>query len=156
MSKSQSEYGLEYNAHLLEQYKLFVEMADRVSARRQTANSFFLSVNTALIALVSYINFGAQTSASFNWLIALAGIALCLMWSRLIKSYKDLNTAKFAVIHEMEAELPSAPYDLEWDKVQRGTNKKLYLPFTHIEVYIPWVFLTIHGFVLSKFIKNLF
>ncbi len=148
MPKSQSEYGAEYNSHLLEQYKLFVEMADRVSARRQSANSFFLSVNTALIALIGYINFGSQTSTSFFWLIALAGIALCLMWYRLIKSYKDLNTAKFAVIHEMEAELPSAPYDLEWEKVQRGTNKKLYLPFTHIEVYIPWVFLTIHGFVL--------
>lgn len=153
MPKIQDEYGSEYNAHLLEQYKLFVEMADRVSARRQSANSFFLSVNTAIIALVGYINSGTQTSSNFNWLIALAGIALCLMWFRLIKSYKDLNTAKFSVIHEMEAELPFAPYDVEWDKVQRGTNSKLYLPFTHIEIYIPWVFLTIHGFVLFSSIS---
>ena len=29
------------NGHFLEQYKLYVEMADRISNRRQTANSFF-------------------------------------------------------------------------------------------------------------------
>jgi len=28
------EYGPEYRAHLMEQYKLYVEMADRVSQRR--------------------------------------------------------------------------------------------------------------------------
>lgn len=155
MSKTQEEYGQEYKSHLLEQYKLFVEMADRISARRQSANSFFLSVNTAIIVLVGYINFGGQFASSYYWLVSLAGIALCFMWYRLIRSYKDLNSAKFAVIHEMETELPVSPYDSEWEKVQRGTNKKLYLPFTHIEVYIPWVFLVIHGFVLIKAVSLL-
>jgi hypothetical protein len=37
--------------HLLEQYKLYIEMADRISSRRQSANSFFLSLNTTLVAL---------------------------------------------------------------------------------------------------------
>ncbi len=36
-----------YQAVLLEQYKLYVEMADRVSARRALANTFFLTLNTA-------------------------------------------------------------------------------------------------------------
>jgi hypothetical protein len=36
------------HAHLFEQYKLCVELADRISARRQTGNSSFLTVNTAL------------------------------------------------------------------------------------------------------------
>lgn len=155
MSKTQEEYGQEYKSHLLEQYKLFVEMADRISARRQSTNSFFLSINTAIIALVGYINFGGQSGSSYYWLVSLAGMALCFMWYRLIRSYKDLNSAKFAVIHEMEAELPVSPYDSEWEKVQRGTNKKLYLPFTHIEVYIPWVFFVIHGFVLIKAVSLL-
>ena len=155
MSKTQEEYGQEYKSHLLEQYKLFVEMADRISARRQSANSFFLSVNTMIIALVGYINFGSQPISSYYWLVSLAGMVLCFLWYRLIKSYKDLNSVKFAVIHEMEAELPVSPYDLEWKKVQGGTNKKLYLPFTHIEQYIPWVFFIIHGFVLIKAVSLL-
>ena len=135
MSQSQEEYGQEYKSHLLEQYKPFVEMADRISARRQSANSFFLSVNTAIIALVGYVIFASQYSSSYYWLVSLAGMALCFMWYRLIRSYKDLNPAKFDEFHEMEAELPMSPYDSEWDKVGRGTNNKLYLPFTQIEIY---------------------
>jgi hypothetical protein len=77
------------------------------------------------------------------------------MWYGLVRSYKDLNTAKFKVIHEMEAKLPVAPYDSEWEKVGKGKNSKLYLPFTHIEIYIPWVFFVIHAFVLFNGLRIL-
>jgi len=80
----------------LELYKLAVEMADRVSARRATANAFFLTVNTALLAFVS------SGSLNLLWLVALAGIALSETWAILLKSYRDLNAAKFSVITEME------------------------------------------------------
>ena len=150
MSISLEKYGPNYKEHLLEQYKLFVEMADRISSRRQTANSFFLTLNTAIIALSSYVNFGNADKTCFFWLISLAGMVLCYMWYRLIRSYKDLNTAKFKVIHKLEALLPFSPYDVEWDEVGRGENSKLYLPFTHIEIGIPWVFFTIHTVVLLR------
>ncbi len=155
MAMQQEEYGPNYKPHLLEQYKLYVEMADRISSRRQSANSFFLSVNTAIIALISYINWESANDSSFYWLVSLAGMALCFMWYRLVRSYKDLNTAKFKVIHEMEAKLPVAPYDSEWEKVGKGKNSKLYLPFTHIEIYIPWVFFVIHAFVLFNGLRIL-
>ncbi len=38
-----------YHEHILEQYKLYVEMADRISARRNMANVFFFDFE--------YINF---------------------------------------------------------------------------------------------------
>ncbi|NOR47574.1 MAG: hypothetical protein GQ533_05960 [Methanosarcinaceae archaeon] len=148
MTIQQGEYGPNYQAHLLEQYKLYVEMADRISSRRLSTNSFFLSINTAIIALLSYINMGSNNGSSFYCLVSLAGMTLCLMWNKLLRSYKDLNTAKFEVIHEIEAKLPLAPYDSEWEKVENGNNSKLYLPFTHIEFYIPWVFFVIYVFVL--------
>jgi len=48
------ENGLCENAQQLEiiaaQYKLCVEMADRVSARRQTANAFYLSISSTFLA----------------------------------------------------------------------------------------------------------
>jgi hypothetical protein len=37
---------------LLEQYKIYVEMADRISSRRALTNTFFLTINTAVFALV--------------------------------------------------------------------------------------------------------
>ncbi|CAC9641924.1 RipA family octameric membrane protein [bacterium endosymbiont of Bathymodiolus sp. 5 South] len=155
MPITQEEYGDNFKPHLLEQYKLYVEMADRISGRRQSANSFFLSVNTAIIAAVGYVNFSSKTISEFYCLISFAGIVQCYIWFRLIRSYKDLNSAKFKVIHELESLLPVAPYDTEWNKVESGRNSKLYLPFTHIEAYIPWVFLVIHFFVFCKTISLL-
>ena len=125
-------------------------MADRISTRRSTANSFFLTINTAIVALVSYVcaNSPKNESTRFHWLIGLAGIALCYMWYSLIQSYKNLNTGKFKVIHLMEKQLPMCPYDTEWYMIGRGQNADLYLPFTHIEIGVPWVFLCIHAFVV--------
>lgn len=147
MAMQQDEYGPNYKAHLLEQYKLYVEMTDRISSRRQLANSFFLSINTAIIALISHINLGSESGSSSFWLVSLAGMTLCFIWYKLVRSYKDLNDAKFKVIHEMEAKLPVSPYDSEWEKVDKGKNSKLYLPFTKIEIYIPWIFFVIHAVV---------
>jgi hypothetical protein len=74
------------------------------------------------------------------------------MWYRLVRAYKDLNSAKFKVVHEIEAQLPLAPYDAEWEAVGRGKAPKLYLPFTHVEIYTPLVFFAIHLVVLVRYI----
>ena len=72
------------------------------------------------------------------------------MWYRLVRSYRDLNSAKFTVIHEIEKKLPISPYDAEWEAVGRGSNSRLYLPFTHVEIFIPWVFLVLHFVVFLQ------
>ncbi len=41
---------------VLDLYKMAVEMADRVSARRAGANSFFLTLNTVLAAVVGIVS----------------------------------------------------------------------------------------------------
>lgn len=154
MTIPENEYGNEYKSHLLEQYKLYVEMADNISERRQTANSFFLSINTAIVGLSAYLSI-CDTPKKVTILftpISIAGMIICYMWYRLVRSYMDLNTAKFKVVHEIEQKLPFAPYDVEWDKVGRGADSKLYLPFTHIEKYVPWIFLFLHLFVLGLII----
>ena len=137
-----SDYGPEYKQHLLEQYKLYVEMADRISARRQTANSFFLSINTVLIAFIGIVADRQVTDLHLPWVIvvSVAGLSLCYAWYRLIRSYKDINTVKFKVIHAIEAKLPSAPFDAEWKALGEGENRKLHIPFTHVETYIPMIF----------------
>src|ERR1700731_2937994 len=42
-------------ALFLEQYKLYLQMVDKIGDRRQSANSFFLSINTGLCALLGYM-----------------------------------------------------------------------------------------------------
>ncbi len=147
---SPEQYGDNYGAHLMEQYRLYVEMADRISHRRQTANGFGLSINTGLLGVVGLVASRCTPSQMLPMIaaIAVAGIVMSYGWYRLICSYRDLNTTKFAVIHAIEARLPIAPYAAEWLAVGEGQNPKLYKPFSHIEVWIPRVFMMAYGAAL--------
>jgi len=152
INTTEEVYGENYHSHILEIYKIYVEMADRISRRRQTANTFFLTVNTGIIALIGYITIDKQigNTISFYWLVALAGICLCYSWYRLICSYKDLNSGKFKVIHEIEKLLPISPYDAEWEAIGKGKDSKMYLPFTRVEIIVPWFFLCLHAVVFVR------
>jgi len=138
-----------YHSHLIEQYKLYVEMADRISMRRQAANAFFVSINTALLALSGYVKVAPDAGqlAPVSPVVPFAGALLCILWASLIMSYRNLNTIKFEVIHGLERRLPARLYAHEWDLAEHGKNSDRYLPVTHVEVWVPWVFMVFHGFV---------
>ena len=123
-------------------------MADRISSRRATANSYFLSVNSAILAFIGYIS--SKDSAEYLWLLAAGGLTLSILWETLIISYRNLNTAKFLVIHKIEKRLPISPYEAEWEAIGRGKNKKLYRPLSHIEMGVPYVFMALHVVVLAR------
>jgi hypothetical protein len=128
----------------LELYKLAVEMADRVSARRATANAFFLTVNTALLAFVS------SGLDDMLWLIALAGIALSGTWWVLLKSYRDLNTAKFQIITEMESSLDAKIFDDEWKRLKENRPegwRGRYAEFGAVERFVPLIFAALYAAV---------
>jgi hypothetical protein len=148
----EQEYGSNYPAHYMDIYKLYVDMADKVSTRRQTANSFFLTLNTGIIAFVSYLHAGEAKICvpESYWVISLAGMALCYMWYRLIRSYKGLNSGKFKIIHQIEQRLPLAPFDAEWEVLGRGKKRSSYLPFTRVEMAVPWVFFLLHVLVCYR------
>lgn len=147
---AEAAYGAAHRAHSLELYKLYVEMADRISARRERANSFFLTVNAALLAiLVRDIEAAADVRRFVSGLLLPAAAStLCFLWYRIVRSYRDLNSAKFKVIHVMESQLPMRPYDAEWESVERGKNADLYLPFSHVEIAVPWVFIAFYAVVI--------
>jgi hypothetical protein len=142
LRRSRDEYGEKYVEHLFEQYKLAVEMADRVSARRMQANSFFLGVNTALVSIFSLLF--KDTDLLPTGLLGLAPVVavllLCYVWWRIVKSYRQLNSGKYAVVLELEKLLPVAPYAAEWEALGRGKLPKKYLPLTHIETWVPIAF----------------
>lgn len=51
-----------------------------------------------------------------------------------------VNTAKFVVIHELEEQLPVALFRHEWHVCGHGKDKDKYVPLTHLERWIPWMF----------------
>lgn len=145
-------------SYLFEQYKLYVEMTDKISERRHQANSFFLTANTVLITLItSFISLTKDQNIQHSWIIfaAVSGIVFCLTWRYLIISYGQLNSGKFRVIHLLESKLPVKPFDAEWEALNRGDGK-LYRPFTQTEIRIPLVFAFLYTLLALCLIISLF
>lgn len=138
-----TESSEKYQSAVLEQYRLCVEMADRVSARRNLANTFFLSLNTALAATLVAIASGRLTDTS-TWLLAAGLVVLlaqCTAWFMIVRSYRLLNTAKYAVIGAFEERLPAFAYSrAEWKQLGEGRDWRRYLPLTHVEQWVPVIF----------------
>ncbi|HTD58390.1 MAG TPA: hypothetical protein VK672_05800 [Solirubrobacteraceae bacterium] len=134
--------GETYQAAILEQYKLYVEMADRISARRALANTFFVTLNTAALTLIGALSKG-YSHVAVEWLVIplVILLTLCLAWFWLVRSYRQLNAGKYAVVGALERRLPASPYwSGEWSALGEGRDKARYWPLTHLEQWVPCVF----------------
>ncbi len=141
LRQSKDDYGPEFENHLFDQYKLYVEMADRVSARRMLANSFFVGVHTTLtIAFTVLLKEEMLKPASLIFAPFIALMLLCYVWERVVNSYRQLNSGKYKVVHVLEQMLPVAPYDAEWKALGEGKDRKLYQPLTGVEKWVPRCF----------------
>ncbi|MBL7622670.1 hypothetical protein I7331_26155 [Frankia sp. AgB1.8] len=133
---------VKYRETILAQYNVCLEMADRISARRGLANTFYLTLNTAIFALIG----GAWKNlpkAPLDLLIAplVVLVIQCMTWFWLVRSYRQLNAAKYLVVGALEERLPASPYwKAEWVALGEGDDKEVYWPLTHIEQWVPPLF----------------
>ena len=137
-------YGEKYSDHFLEQYKLYVEMTDRVSQRREQANRFYVSLVAAIVALLVVLaRFDVADGAwPVVFLISgLFGAALSIVWFVNIRSYRQLNSAKYEVINKMEEQLPVAGYSDEWDMLRSRNTVVGPLGLSGIEQFVPIIFI---------------
>jgi hypothetical protein len=147
-----------------EHYKLFVEMMDKTSERRNGANSFFITANGTVLAIFSTaigLLSGEITQRNLlgflvmDVVIVTTGIAICVIWYLLLQSYQQLNGAKFQAINRMASRLSSQPYSAEWAALGQNASKadelsvdlrttrpkaKKYLKLTSVEAMTPVVF----------------
>lgn len=154
-SETPKKYGSAYRDHLFEQYKLYVDSIEKISDRRQNANNYFITINTALISLIGFsIQYNFLSSVSWlKAIVAVVGILICVIFWFLIRSYKQINTGKFKVLHEIESKLPMNLYEYEWEVLGKGEKYNIYYPFSHVELFIPWAFGIIYAilfYVLSN------
>jgi hypothetical protein len=136
-------------------YKLAVEMADRVSARRALANSFFVGVHTVITALVGVLHplapaLPSETGRPFPFaslLAAAAGATLAVAWWVMLRSYRDLNRAKFTVINKLEERLPVRIFTDEWAVLKPPQVKSWrgrYTELGQVERLVPVVFFLLY------------
>jgi hypothetical protein len=99
-------------------FELYLATAEKVSDRRAQANSWMLSVNSAIVAFYGYLEadksvVNAAQKGVWLWAIPVAGALVCAAWILILTSYRQLNRAKFEVIKQLEADLPIPLFTLE-------------------------------------------
>lgn len=133
------------HAEFFELYKIMVASSEALVGRRQSVNTFFLTMNGLLLTAVGlFLRSGGhghiRLQAAAIVVLAVAGASLCVAWRSLIISFGQLNTGKFAIINAMEAELAASIFVAEWEALDRGENPKVYRSFTSREIYVPVAF----------------
>ncbi|HPF40179.1 MAG TPA: hypothetical protein P5081_10545 [Phycisphaerae bacterium] len=125
---------------LLELYKIMVNSSESLVGRRQAVNTFFLTMNGALLTAGGILVQGSgavELRCLGAAVLAVAGGILCAAWRSLINSFGQLNRGKFKVINALEDYLPAAIYAAEWEALGRGEDPKVYRSFTSREIWVP-------------------
>lgn len=140
---------------LFEQYRLFLQTSETLISRRQTVNSFYITVNSAFVALFSTM-FGLAIDIKFKLILvavlAIVGIILATSWIKILISYGQLNASKMTIIRNIEKQLPASLYDAEWQALSDQLNKKKYTSFTNSEKRLPLVFIAIYICIVIVFL----
>lgn len=126
----------------LELYKLHAELADRVSQRREGANRLYVGLLTGVFVFVAAIvRFSVGEIPA--WIVGASGVlgvALSASWFVVIRSYRQLNSGKFAALDELEEKLPYPFFRREWEILEKGENTKKYWKLTVVETALPCIF----------------
>lgn len=131
----------------LDLYKVMVQSSEGLVSRRQAVNTFFLTINGALLTGSGLVLQNSSENRNGALGIAVFGIAgafLCLAWHSLITSFGQLNRGKFKVINAIERHLTVAIYEAEWAALERGANPKVYRSFTSREIWVPDALCVVH------------
>lgn len=135
-----------YLSMLIEQYKIYVEMMDRINARRVLANVFFLTLHTAILGVLGLSLSHSPSVPRFGLLLmTLFGVwILCYAWWRLVQYYRHLSLAKGIVIAELEKRLPCKAMGIAETKAL--AKDRPYNPLRRMELTLPFIFALLYLF----------
>lgn len=130
-------YGDSFQKHLLEQYKLFVDTSLDVTSKRLESNKFHLTLNSVVLGFTSYMAILNQYAVII--LFSFVGMLVSVVWLKNIFAYRELNSAKFKVIHELEKHLPARLF-----KYEEKYYLKRYYGLTATEKFYPIIFIVLY------------
>jgi len=123
---------------LSEQYKLLAVHVEKLSERRQVANNFFLSMNSAIFAgmgllakeSLSEVEHPVAMKGIFTIILVLAivGLVMGKGWTSIIRAHQQLNHANLSILKMMEKYLVAAIFN-----AQHQFAKKHYVSLIVIE-----------------------
>ncbi len=90
-------------------YTTYVNALMQTESKRQSANQVYMTIALAILTAYSTLpGFAPQLAALVLGLV-------CFTWLATILWYRVLAKAKYKVLFELEADLPSQPFQREWE-----------------------------------------
>ena len=142
---------------IMEQYKLFVQTSEDLVSRKQSVNTFYVTLNSILLggvvsvfcALPQLLAGISSLAYLMTLLLSVIGMIVCISWTTLLTSYSDLNSSKMAIIACIEEHLALKLYDTEWAILTRTIGNKKYKSFTVKEKHIAKIFGALYGLIFA-------
>lgn len=128
-----------------EQYKIFVESAEKNSEKRVTQNNIYLTIN---LAFLSYILFQNPNLVE-TIITSFVGLIICLVWLLTIINFCKRNKVKFDIINEMEEEFGNL-YKEEWKRISILTPLSTYEKFLAIIFMMVYIIIPILNILTKK------
>lgn len=141
-----------------DEYKFFAQSTQDLASRRQAATQTYLTVNTAVFAVLSFV---AKEQDLEGWgVIAISfplfavGILACLMWQTVIQQYKVLIGWRYQQLILMEQEMAQSHQiytkEKQFFEPRQGRQK---FGFSRLEIWLPRLFLALYAVVGGGFLS---
>lgn len=145
-------------ATLMEQYKIFVQSSEDLVKRKQSVNSFYVTLNSvllgAIVSILCAVNdlpvlFGVvKVSFLISVFAAVIGFVICFSWLSLLNSYADLNSSKMKIITGIERDLAVNLYETEWEVMTQKVGKRKYRSFSKKEKTVAVLFGVLYALIV--------
>ena len=124
---------------ILEQYKLYVELADKFTDRRLQMHRFYFSILAALSGVFSFLYLNLKIDINhLLFIFSILGFIICYIWHSHITTFRQLATLKWNTVQKIEKSLPIQPYTDEWPKPEpKPEDPKEYRKLTVAEKDVP-------------------
>jgi hypothetical protein len=136
------------------EFQIALEHVEKLLDRRQTNTSFYLSVNTGILAVIGLLL--KDSPLSGGWLAAslllliCAGFIACWIWRSLLRQYEILLDWWYARLRELEASMPDSARlvtreyeDLYLVAKDRKSSERVGM--TKHEFVLNWIFVGLYA-----------
>lgn len=123
----------------IEQYKIFVESAEKNSEKRINQNNIYLTFS---LALFSFISITKIDKLPF-FILCILGTIISIIWFFTIDNYSKRNKVKFSIINEYEEK-----NDLNWF-IEEQKRISILTNLSFLEKLLPIAFIIIYLIMMS-------
>lgn len=134
-----------------DEYQFFAETTQHLSERRQAATQTYLTVNTAIFAVLAFLikdaGFRGWDLVLVSLPLFMVGILACFIWYKIITQYKELIGWRYDQLMAIEQAMPESHkmYLKEWEDFFKPQQQKKRFGFSRLEVWLPRFFLILYA-----------